>query len=75
MSFDPQKFRRQTFIRLAIGGLILLFVVGTGLIYWQYGPASAGFGILCMLGGLVPIGLVIFFLWGIDWIVKRNRDG
>ncbi len=73
MKRDLRAYARQTNIRLAIGAFGLLFVVGLGLIYFIYGPGAAGVGLLCLLGALVPIGLIFFFLYGIDWIVARVR--
>jgi hypothetical protein len=70
---DLRKFARQTNVRLAIGALVLLFGVGLALIYLIYGPSAAVAGLLCMLGGLVPIALILAWLYGIDWIVKRAR--
>ncbi len=75
MSRDLRRFNRQTTIRLIIGGLILLFIVGVGLIYFIYGPTSALSSILCLAAGMVPVGLIILILWIMDWIVKRaDRD-
>ena len=54
---------------------LLLLVVGTGLIYFIWGPAAAASGFLCLLSALVPIGLIFLSLWVLDWIQKRaNRD-
>ncbi len=75
MSRDLRKFHRQTTIRLIIGGLLLLFVVGSGLIYFIYGPDTFLSSLLCMAGGLIPVGLIVVILWVLDWIVKRaDRD-
>ncbi len=71
MKRDLRAFARQTNFRLAVGAFILLFVIGLGLIYSIYGPGAAGVGLLCLLGSLVPIGLIFVALYGIDWIVKR----
>jgi len=75
MSRDLRKYARQTNIRLAVGAILLLFIVGDGLIYfWKGGPAALG-GILCILAGLVPVVLVYLVLLLFDWIQKRaNRD-
>jgi hypothetical protein len=75
MSRDLRKYIRQTNIRLAVGALVLLFVVGDGLIYLFYGPGAAIAGFLCLLGGITPVVLVILIILLIDWITKRvNRD-
>ena len=73
MKRDLREYAKQTNIQLAVGAFVLLFVVGLGLIYFIYGPGAAGLGLLCLLGGMVPIALILFFLFGIDWIVKRAR--
>jgi hypothetical protein len=72
---DLRKFARQTTGRLVIGAILLLIVVGLGLVALFYGPTAALTGFLCVLGGLVPILLVVLSLGLIEWIVKRaNRD-
>ena len=74
MSRDLRKYRRQTTIRLIIGGLILLFVVGTGLIYLIYGQPAAMSGFVCLAIGMVPLVAILMFFWVIDWIIKRSQD-
>ncbi|HAX70737.1 MAG TPA: hypothetical protein PK152_02215 [Anaerolineales bacterium] len=75
MSRDLRKYMKDTNARIAVGALFLLFVVGLGLIWAIYGFGAAVSGFLCLLGASVPIGLILFFLFGLDWIVKRaNRD-
>lgn len=75
MTRDVRKYAAQTNVQLIGGALLLLFIVGLGLIAWLYGPASALMGFLCLLGALVPIGLIAFFLFGLDLIVKKiNKD-
>lgn len=71
MSRDLRKYARQTNTRLIIGGILLLFVVGDGLIYLVYGPAAALMGLICLAGGMVPPVLIILILWGMEWVAKR----
>jgi hypothetical protein len=71
MTRDLRKYIRQTNIRLIIGGLILLFIIGDGLIYLIYGPGAAITGLLCLVGGMIPVGLVILSMMLLDWITKR----
>ncbi len=73
MKRELREYAKQTNIQLAIGAFVLLFVVGLGLIYVIYGPGAAGVGLLCLLGGMVPIVIILTVLFGIDWIVKRAR--
>ncbi len=73
MKRDLREYAKQTNIQLAAGAFLLLFVFGIALIYFIYGPGAALFGFLCLLGALVPIGLIFLALFGMDWIVKRAR--
>jgi len=55
--------------------VLLLLIVGTGLIYFIYGPGAAATGLLCLLAGLLPLGLIFLSLALLDWIQKRaNRS-
>jgi hypothetical protein len=75
MSRDLRKYSSQTSVQLIAGALLLLFVVGLGLIAWIYGPSAALMGFLCLLGALVPVGLIALSLFGLDALVKRiNKD-
>ncbi len=74
MKRDLREYARQTNIRLIMAAFVLLFVVGLGLIYIIYGPGAAGVGLLCLMGGLVPIVLILLALLGIDWILKYARS-
>lgn len=74
MSRDLRRYASQTTFRVAAGAVLLLFTVGLGLIWLIYGPAAALTGLLCLLGSLVPIGLIALFIWGLDWVVKRTND-
>ena len=75
MTRDLRKYAKQTNVRLGVGAALLLLIVGTGLIYFIYGPAAAVGGLLCLLGALVPIALILLSLAILDWIQKRaNRS-
>jgi hypothetical protein len=72
---DLRKYSKQTNIRLVVGFLLLVFIVGDGLIYFFYGAGSALTGLLCLAGAMVPVLLIVAFLALADWIVKRaNRE-
>ncbi len=71
MSRDLRKYARQTNVRLTVGALLLLFLVGDGLIYLIYGEGAAVFGLLCILAAFVPIGLTFGALLLMDWARKR----
>jgi len=68
---DLKKFDNQTITRLIVGGIGILFLVGDGLIYLIYGQQAALMGLLCLLGAMIPIGLIIGVIWFMEWIVKR----
>ena len=75
MTRDLRKYARQTNVRLGVGAVLILFIVGVGLIYFIYGSGAAVTGLLCLLGGLSPIALIILSLAILDWIGQRaNRS-
>lgn len=71
MSRDLRKYARQTNIQLAVGAVLVLFIIGDGLIYLIYGGGAALLGLLCLLGGMVPVVLVILVLFLFEWIQKH----
>jgi hypothetical protein len=75
MTRDLRKYASQTNVQLIAGALLILFVIGLGLIAWLYGLWAALMGFLCLLGALVPIGLIALSLNGLDALLKRiNKD-
>lgn len=72
---DLRKYAQQTNVRLIVGALLVLFLIGDGLIYLFYGLGAALTGLLCLAGGLLPIFLIYLFFLLLDWVVKRaNRE-
>ncbi len=69
MSKDLREYARSTQVRLIAGFLLLVFVVGDGLIFIFYGKGAGLAGLICLMGALLPIALVVFFLWIADRIV------
>jgi hypothetical protein len=74
MGHDLRRYSRQTSIRLFIGFLLILFLVGDGLIYVFYGPGAAILGFTCILIGLAPLLLVWLAFVVIDLVVKRANQ-
>ncbi len=75
MKRDLRKYARQTSVRLLFGGLLVLFVIGDVLIYFSYGRNAALLGLLCLGIGLLPVLLILFIFWIMDWVIKRaNRE-
>jgi hypothetical protein len=70
---DLRRYARQTNTRLILGGLLLLFLVGDGLIYIFFGRSAALLGSVCMAAGLTPLVLIWLALAILDWIVRRTN--
>jgi hypothetical protein len=71
MTRDLRKYTKQTNVRLAIGAVALLLIVGVGLIWLIYGEGAASFGFFCLLAGLTPVVLIVFIFLAIDWILRH----
>jgi hypothetical protein len=71
MARDLRRYARQTNTRLILGGILLLFVVGDGLIYLIYGRGPALMGLVCLAAGLSPLLLIWLVLSVLEWIVGR----
>lgn len=74
MTIDLRRYTSQTTVRLIIGAVVLLFVVGLGLIWLFYGLGAAVMGLLCMLGTFIPIGLIWLIMVGLDLLVKKLNE-
>lgn len=74
MSHDLRKYARQTTFRLIVGGILILFIVGDGLIYLIYGSGAAATGLLCFGGGMMILLIILLVFWLMDWIVKRANE-
>ena len=72
---DLRRYARSTQLRLILGGILILLVVGNGLIRWIYGAEALGLALLCSLIGLAPAVLIVVWLWIFERIVSRDRDG
>jgi len=73
VSRDLREYTKNTKTRLLIGFLALIFLVGDGLILLFYGKEAGIFGLVCMIGALIPVLLVIIFLVIADKVVKKNQ--
>ena len=71
MPRDMRKYARQTNIRLILGGLLLMILIGEGLILVFYGRSAALSGLICMGLGLAPLILIWVTLWGLGKITER----
>ncbi len=75
MGRDLRQYSRQTNLRLVLGFILVLFVVGDGLIYLFYGRNAAIAGFLCLFAALGPVILIFIALSIINWIARRNDQG
>jgi hypothetical protein len=75
MSRDLRRYAQQTNARLILGGILLLFLVGDGLIYIIYGREAAIMGLICLLAGLSPLLLIWLALKMVEWMAKRIDQG
>jgi TM2 domain-containing membrane protein YozV len=72
---DLRKYASQTMTRLIVGGILILFLIGDGLIYLIYGAGAASMGLLCLGVGMIPILSIVLVIWIMDWVVKHaNKD-
>ena len=67
-SNNLRRHRERTDRNLLLGFFALLFVVGGGLIWLLYGGGAAAFGLGCMAVGAVLVGLVLFIMFGLQWL-------
>lgn len=71
MNRDLREYARGTNLRLGLGAFALLFLIGVGLIYLIYGPGAAVMAFTCLLGAMVPVGLILLAFYVLDRIVKH----
>jgi len=64
----------QTKFLMVVWFLLILFVLGLGLIWVIYGRSAAFLGFLCLIGASFPIGLILIFLFGLDFLVRKTDD-
>ena len=68
-----KDYARQTNVRLIIGGLLIVFLLGVGLIYLIYGPGAAISGMLCLGIGLIPVIVIMAALWIMEYILRKQK--
>ena len=71
---DLRKYARQTNIRIFLGFLILLIVVGGGLIYTFWGLKAALLGLGCIFFGFTLLAILFLILWVMEWFVHKDED-
>ena len=68
---DLRKYAAQTNIRLVLWFFLILVFVGLGLVWLIYGRNAALFGLFCLLGAGIPVGLIGLVLFGLDLFTKK----
>jgi len=74
MSRDIRQYMKQTETRLILGFLLLVFLIGDGLIFYFYGTGAGIAGLICLAGMMVPVFLIVLFLWIAERVVKSNQE-
>lgn len=72
-SFRPDHHRRQTQLRLAGAGMLILMGVGGGLVWLLYGRSAAVTAVVCLLGGAGIFGLLWLVLTLLELWVKEGE--
>jgi hypothetical protein len=70
---DLRAYARTTQIKLILGALFIIIVVGNGLIWLIYGPEASISALMCTGLGLLPVLLIIGSIGLMGWIVRRER--
>jgi hypothetical protein len=70
---DLRAYARVTQLRLILGALFIIIVVGNGLIWLIYGPEASISALMCTGLGLLPVLLVIGSIGLMGWIVRKER--
>lgn len=72
MSRSPRSHLDITNRRLVIGFVLILLIIGIGLIYWFYGPGAALLGILCLVGGFLPLIGISLIMRLLEWVSQQR---
>ena len=73
-SFSPARHQRQTLVRLILGGLAILIVVGGGLVWAIYGRSAAITAVVCLLAGFGLLALLWLILSLLELWVKEDSS-
>ena len=73
MTRDLRRYTRQTNIRLLIGFILLVIIVGGILVFLFFGPAALPAFFICLAAGLLPLVIIWLILTLMDWFVKRSQ--
>jgi len=74
MTRDLRRYAKQTNIRLIIGGIAIIIIIGDGLIFLLYGRDAAVMGVLCFMVGLLPLLVIWMVLFFFEWVVNKYKS-
>jgi hypothetical protein len=74
MTRDLRRYAKQTNIRLIIGGIAIIIIIGDGLIFLLYGRDAAVMGVLCFMVGLLPLLVIWTVLFFFEWVVNKYKS-
>ena len=72
---DLRAYARSTQVRLLLGFLVLMVVVGTALVAAIYGAEAAKLALLCASLGFAPLALIFVLLWLLGLVSQRLSGG
>jgi hypothetical protein len=67
-------YASRTTLRLVLGGLAIVLIIGNVLIWIFYGRAAGQTSVLCMGVILMPVLLIAVVLGVMGRIVRKDRD-
>ncbi len=73
MKRDLRQYSESTTLRLIVGGIAIIFLIGLLLIGIFYGVSSAIFGLICLASALFPIGLIVLAIFLIKRFVEDQN--
>jgi hypothetical protein len=73
MTKDLRRYAKQTNTRLILGGFLILFIIGDGLIYIFYGTGAAMMGLVCLFAGVFPLLLIWLALAAIEGLSRWSQ--
>lgn len=69
--WDQRRHQSETERHLAIGGFVLLVIVGGGLILFFYGRGASFTGLLCFGGAALVFGLLFLVMKLLERIAEE----
>ncbi|MBC7235270.1 MAG: hypothetical protein H5T69_05470 [Chloroflexi bacterium] len=71
---DLRRYRAQTEKRLLVGGMLIMFLIGGGLLLWLFDLRALLGAWLCLAGGVGLIALLLGILKLMEWWSASGRE-